>query len=578
MDLFSKSKRNAAAAAQTNKDEYIVRSISEQLNTSSANGEKIFLIYQYFLPNNAQRLEEMQICLKKNLQNKAFHKIILLNERIYTREEMGLQQYSHDIVNARIEQVNLGTRLTFKDIYDAVESKRLLGFVVFINSDIFFDDSIKILNKTDMHLHKSMAGLLRYEYRKYMIDLSDARLFGPRGDSQDTWIFHSDYNIPKKYRSGFNFNFGQPGCDNKLLYLYKTLGYKIYNDPLTIKTYHLHGEVSRNYNMTSIMYPYMICMPYRPDGYGNGLNNIQSDQLRFNMEKDNMQLNTYIQEMMDKKELFIIPRIAGVENNVAYIAYNLIQNKGSISEASMIFLKTAVKIMKTNAGIQLSDMESIVKYGSLYLASFKKCQTYTDWEPHGNVYRAVSGSHDFISKSFAADKKPIWARTLDVFEYIYSNPWTHCLGGKRILLISSFATAIEKNMQHAEKIYGVDLFPNCTFVYLKPPQTNGTNGSRDFSLELDDFNKKIDAIKDTFDIALVSCGGYGNLVCSHIYDLGKSSIYVGGALQMYFGILGSRWKRERPDILKLYMNKYWLIPTAEDRPNGFKNIENSCYW
>ena len=37
--------------------------------------------------------------------------------------------------------------------------------------------------------------------------------------------------------------------------------------------------------------------------------------------------------------------------------------------------------------------------------------------------------------------------------------------------------------------------------------------------------------------------------------MGKPAIYVGGVLQMYFGILGQRWVRERPDILRMYLNE-----------------------
>ena len=578
MDFFMPNKKSVRTMENSDITNYTVSAISEQLNTSAANGENIYLIYQYFTPKTNQRIEEMQYCMKKNLQNNSFKKIFLLNERKYTREDLGLKQYTHDIMDERVEQVVLGSRLKFKDVNDFVEKKKLMGFVVVINSDIFFDDTIRELNKTDLHLHKSMIGLLRYEYRKYMVDLSDARLFGPRGDSQDTWIFHTDYNVEKQYRRGFDFYFGQPGCDNKLMYLYKTLGYKIYNDPLTIKSYHLHAEVVRNYGLNVLHSPYVITMPYNPNGYGNGLNNVFASDLRFNMNKDNDTLNTYLKEAIGKNAQFIIPRIAGIENNVAHIGHLFIKNNGVLDTSITSFLKTAVKTMKNNAGINLTNMNSIVNYAKIYLKAFDDCSCYTDWEPHGNVYRFIKGSHDFISQSYAQSKSPIWARTLDVFEYIHSDPWTQCLSGKRILIISSFAKTIEKNMHNADKIYGKDLFPGCDFVYLKPPQTNGKNDSRDFSVELKEFCDKIDDIKDTFDIALVSCGGYGNLVCSHIYDIGKSSIYVGGVLQMYFGILGTRWKRERPDILKFYMNEHWHVPTVEDRPKGFENIEGSCYW
>jgi hypothetical protein len=47
---------------------------------------------------------------------------------------------------------------------------------------------------------------------------------------------------------------------------------------------------------------------------------------------------------------------------------------------------------------------------------------------------------------------------------------------------------------------------------------------------------------------------------------------------MYFGIYGSRWERERADILSLYKNEHWTRPKETERPQGFKNVEESCYW
>ena len=97
-------------------------------------------------------------------------------------------------------------------------------------------------------------------------------------------------------------------------------------------------------------------------------------------------------------------------------------------------------------------------------------------------------------------------------------------------------------------------------------------------IELERFLKKIDEIKDDFDIALCSCGGYGNPLLTKIYEMGKSAIYVGGVLQMYFGVLGKRWIKERPDILRLFMNQYWTRPLDSEKPKNFLNIEDSSYW
>jgi hypothetical protein len=60
--------------------------------------------------------------------------------------------------------------------------------------------------------------------------------------------------------------------------------------------------------------------------------------------------------------------------------------------------------------------------------------------------------------------------------------------------------------------------------------------------------------------------------------MGKSSVYVGGVLQMYFGVYGERWLKERPDIMRLYMNKHWSRPNEDEKPQGFESVEDSCYW
>ena len=67
-------------------------------------------------------------------------------------------------------------------------------------------------------------------------------------------------------------------------------------------------------------------------------------------------------------------------------------------------------------------------------------------------------------------------------------------------------------------------------------------------------------------------------MCDGIFKMGKSAIFIGGVLQMYFGIYGQRWMRDNPDILRLYMNKRWGRPSKEERPEGYKGIEGACYF
>jgi len=214
--------------------------------------EKIYFINQFFIHPNKERHDEILFCLKKNILNENIHKIYLLNERIYTKEELGIS-------SDKIIQININKRLQYSDIFHFVESEKLNGYIVFCNSDIFLDNTISILNNSRLQENKQFIGLLRYEY----INETQSRLFGPRPDSQDTWIFHSKMNINKGDRNMFNFHFGMPGCDNKLLYLLKTIGYKLLNIPHLIKTFHVHQTQIRNYTSNNIVSdPFLFLEPF----------------------------------------------------------------------------------------------------------------------------------------------------------------------------------------------------------------------------------------------------------------------------------------------------------------------------
>ena len=64
------------------------------------------------------------------------------------------------------------------------------------------------------------------------------------------------------------------------------------------------------------------------------------------------------------------------------------------------------------------------------------------------------------------------------------------LKGKKILIISPFVESFKEKEKIREHIYGVDLFPDCEFIYLKPPQTQGQVDSLPFDHELIKLIKK----------------------------------------------------------------------------------------
>ncbi len=540
--------------------------------------DNIYLFQQYFIPSNETRKKEIIECLRKNSSINEITKIYLLNERIYTKDELGL----NDKQMKKIEQINIGHRLIYNDIFNFVREKHIKGYIIFSNSDIFLDDSVKNVYKTPLASEKTFMAQLRFEYNKNNKYLQQSKLFTEYLTcSQDTWIYHTNYNPDNNQI--FNFEFGKPGCDNKIIYLMNIIGYNIINDPYLIKTYHNHMSQDRNYTQKdAIPAPYLRCYPILPKICNLQLSESEESYIklsdncsRYGLINENDILYNYINDCIKQNKQFIIPRIAGVENDVAYIGSQFENIKVDINNIQQL-----IYTMKNNAGINISSINSFKKYANEYIKSFKNCEYYFEWDKWGNVYRFYAQSHDYINNTISKSKNKIWAVALDIFHSIKYVPWTHSLKGKKILIVSAFEKSItgKINSGNLNKIYGIDLFPDCSFVTIKPPQTQASNNSMEWDEELSCFYKELDIKIDMCDIALVSAGGYGNLICDYIYSKGKSAIYVGGVLQMYFGILGSRWERERPEILQLYMNKYWSRPEDIEKPENYKNVEGSCYW
>lgn len=542
--------------------------------------DPIHLFTQFFIHRDSTRNKELKFCIKSNIENPNIHKVHLLGERIYTDKELGIENSSF---SNKIIQTVIGHRLRFQDVIAYIRTNQIQGYHVWINSDIcFHPTALANLRKSNLHLERKMMALLRFEYNPS--NPENSPMFGPRFDSQDTWIFHSKFPIPEHAEKSFNFEFGKPGCDNKLIYLLSVLGYEIVNDPLFVKTWHVHSSQSRDYTIKdSVPNPWGVVVPANanplliPPSLGINLRDIAKTTRNFIDLKfeDNTTIYNYVLDKMQSNTPFVFPRISGIENNFAVFG-RMIKEQGP-NQQLLQYIQQVTPAMKNNAGIKMSSMESVIKYSDHYLRAFDYCEMIAGWDVQGNYIGHISHSHEYIKQKYPT-RKMVWALSLDIFHYIYSTPWTHALRGKRVLIVSPFEKSIQEKLPIRSKIYGVDLFPECEIITICPPQTHASQDSNEFDIELENFKHRLDIIKDKYDIALLSCGGYANPVAAYLFECGKSAVYVGGVLQMYFGILGGRWLKERPDIVRMYLNEHWSRPKESERPKNCNNIEGGCYW
>jgi hypothetical protein len=167
---------------------------------------------------------------------------------------------------------------------------------------------------------------------------------------------------------------------------------------------------------------------------------------------------------------------------------------------------------------------------------------------------------------------------MDLPDYDFSTVFQN----KKVLIITSHEKTTISQLPHVHQLFPKPIFHETTQLYVyKPAQQNGGNhDTNSWQTHFKKMQTEISDIQTTkfdFDIALVGCGGFGMPICDYIFThLNKSVIYVGGALQLYFGINGKRWS-ESPEIIKLQTDK-WTRPLQEDIPIQANTCEDGCYW
>jgi hypothetical protein len=198
---------------------------------------RTWLIQQYFHHKSVRRSREIFQCLEKNISCPYIDNILLLNE----------EYYSEIPNNNKIKIINHPHRLTYYDVFKkAIEIIPKNDILIFSNSDIYFDESLLNLWRIELEKRRLFLALLRWE--------EDGSIFGPRCDSQDSWICARnclDFNITQEE---YDFPFGKPGCDNAITTIMMKHKFLVVNPAYTIKTHHLHSSNLRNYDPKDILY------------------------------------------------------------------------------------------------------------------------------------------------------------------------------------------------------------------------------------------------------------------------------------------------------------------------------------
>ena len=226
----------------------LIDKIQLKLIEKSKAPEPLVLIQQYYNPKNSVRAKELYKCLKKNVECEYIDSILLFME-------------SNDLPlppdpKKKIKKFSMKSRISYANCIEAIQKQLGAGFLVaFANMDIYLDFTWRSIWSTD--LHDVFVALLRWEEGESGEDpLQPAahKIFGPRADSQDCWLIHSDSVMNKSWDlNALNIPFGKAGCDNAILIEFLRQKFKIVNPAINLRSIHVHKSEIRTYDKKELV-------------------------------------------------------------------------------------------------------------------------------------------------------------------------------------------------------------------------------------------------------------------------------------------------------------------------------------
>jgi len=303
-----------------------------------------------------------------------------------------------------------------------------------------------------------------------------------------------------------------------------------------------------------------------PVSISNILSNKQSK-----IYKDHMNLQESNEFMIDKiqsNKPFLISRLGvGPETSITYDLYNKVD-----LDAQSVFT------LHNNGGIYCNSIDDLKEFTVKYGDCLKHSTALAEWKVENTL---LSKYEQYFIQKY--NLKCVTFKVLEPFYCIEENltPWSHSLLGKKVLVINPFTESMQQQLRNGFQIYKNKriFLEGQEFVFYKSYVTSGMNRLHSSWIETFELMCK-DISKLDFHIALLGCGGYGLPLCDFIFTkMNKSAVYVGGGLQLLFGVMGNRWVNEPlwKRIIAENDTKF-IRPNANEQIKNQETIERGCYW
>lgn len=172
----------------------------------------------------------------------------------------------------------------------------------------------------------------------------------------------------------------------------------------------------------------------------------------------------------------------------------------------------------------------------------------------------------------------------DLVPFHHVSPWTWALADSKVMVVHPFAETIAAQSTKITEIFPNGHVPKFDVEVFRPPQLLADSQDRVlFESWFDAFESAREQLlrelsRTLPDFVLIGAGALGLGLGLAAKQAGYRVIHVGGALQLFFGIMGSRWEKDGTALSAIPVNEFWVRPAASEKPAGASNVEDGCYW
>lgn len=219
--------------------------------------------------------------------------------------------------------------------------------------------------------------------------------------------------------------------------------------------------------------------------------------------------------------------------------------------------------IKFGAGYFPTDDAAIDTLARLYLQATAAIDIYAAWTPHD---------------ALLIPPRARTCRLIDLEPMFTRERWTLALAGRRVAVVSPLKDSIEAQYARRERLFDAPTLPDFDLVAIRAVQTQCDQDvtGENWHANLDRLDAAVAAA--SADVVIIGAGAYGLPLGARAKARGSTAVVLGGATQLLFGIMGSRWLTYAG--YRALMNDAWIRPAAHERPAGYDKLElaGGAHW